>query len=579
MVILTRDEKNHDKIAHAKESFRVHLEAAEQLSGPAQADFFRKVREAEARFAASSTRTLELYNSGDLAGATQLHLDQEHPISHELEAAMRELQANAVRDMSEARTAFEADRRFLARSAATFSAVSLGVALLFGFVLSWSLVLPVRKIETVLASIASGDFARRVSVSNRDELGTLGRNLNATSSRLTQLWDELRSVSDHLQAVVDNAMDGIVTIDGTRTIRSFNPAAERIFGHGAADVVGRPLRLLLDETVTDAMARDLFRPQGETLRAHREVVGRRRDGGSFPMEVAVGEMSHRDRPLLVAVVRDITERKRAQEELALARDAALDASRAKSLFVANISHELRTPLNAIIGYSELLQEEITELGEDALIPSLEKINGAGRHLLGLINAVLDLSKIEAGKMDLCLETFAVPQLVQDVASIVQPLVDKHHNRLDVRCPDDLGEMHADQTKLRQALFNLLSNACKFTENGTVTVEVGRGVLAGVDSVTFRVTDTGIGMTPEQLGRLFQPFSQAEATTSKKYGGTGLGLVLSRRFCQMMGGDVTVESEPGKGTAFTIQLPREVQAVSNDASLQAAPATATATVTG
>ena len=375
MVILTRDEKNHDKITHAKESFRVHLEAAERLSDPAQADFFRKVRDAEARYAASSERTLHALPFGDFAGATRLHLDEEHPISHELEAAMSDLQRNAVREMSEARIAFEADRRFLAKAATAFSALSLGLALLFGFVLSWSFVLPLRKIETVLASIASGDFARRVSVSNRDELGALGRNVNATSGRLTQLWDELRSVSDHLQAVVDNAMDGIVTIDQTRTIRSFNPAAERIFGYAAAEVVGQPLRLLLDETVTDAMARDLFRPQAETLRTHREVIGRRQDGRTFPMEVAVGEMSDRDHRLLVAVVRDITERKRTQEELALARDAALEASRAKSAFVANMSHELRTPLNAIIGYSELLQEEVTELGEDALIPASRRSTG------------------------------------------------------------------------------------------------------------------------------------------------------------------------------------------------------------
>ena len=281
---------------------------------------------------------------------------------------MAELQRNAVREMSEARTAFEADRRFLAKAGTAFSALSLGLALLFGFVLSWSFVLPVRKIESVLASIAAGDFARRVSVSNRDELGALSRNVNATSGRLTQLWDELRSVSDHLQAVVDNAMDGIVTIDQTRTVRSFNPAAERIFGYAAAEVVGRPLQLLLGETVTEAMARDLFRQQAEAIRAHREVIGRHRDGRTFPMEVAVGEMSHQDRRLLVAVVRDITERKRAQEELALARDAALDASRAKSAFVANMSHELRTPLNAIIGYSELLQEEVAERGRGRADP-------------------------------------------------------------------------------------------------------------------------------------------------------------------------------------------------------------------
>jgi PAS domain S-box-containing protein len=557
MALLTRDESNNAKIARAKAAFTAHLDAVERLSGPGKADFFRRVREADARYTASSAHTLHLYAAGDVAGATALHLGQEHPISHELEAAMSELQKEAVQEMTAARQAFEADRKFLAWSVAAFSALSLGLALLFGFVLSWSFVLPVRKIEAVLEAIAAGDFARRVSVTNRDELGALSRNVNATSGRLTELWDELRSVSDHLQAVVDNAMDGILTVDETRTIRSFNPTAERIFGYAAAEIVGRPVQLLLSETGSDTVASELFRPQAELLRTHREAIGRRQDGRTFPMEVAVGEMWHRDHRLLVAVLRDITERKRAQEELALARDAALDASRAKSAFVANISHELRTPLNAIIGYSELLQEEATDLGEDALIPSLEKVNGAGRHLLGLINAVLDLSKIEAGKMDLWLETFPVGQLVQDVTAIVQPLVDKHHNRLVVQCPGDVGEMYADQTKLRQALFNLLSNSCKFTEQGTVTVQVQRGALAGVEWLTFRVSDTGIGMTPEQLGRLFQPFSQAEATTSKKYGGTGLGLVLSRHFCQMMGGDITVESEPGQGTAFTIRLPREV----------------------
>jgi signal transduction histidine kinase len=231
------------------------------------------------------------------------------------------------------------------------------------------------------------------------------------------------------------------------------------------------------------------------------------------------------------------------------------ASQHKSQFLANMSHELRTPLNAIIGYSEMLQEEVDDLGEAALLPDLQKINAAGKHLLGLINDILDLSKVEAGKMDLDLQTFSVPDLVRDVAAIVQPLVAKNANTLVVLCPDDVGSMHADLTKVRQALFNLLSNAAKFTERGTITLTVRRDPA---DWLTFAVSDTGIGMTEEQIGRLFEAFSQAEASTRTRYGGTGLGLAISRQFCRLMGGDITVASAPGQGSTFAVRLPVEVR---------------------
>ena len=235
------------------------------------------------------------------------------------------------------------------------------------------------------------------------------------------------------------------------------------------------------------------------------------------------------------------------------------ASRHKSQFLANMSHELRTPLNAIIGYSEMLQEEAEEIGEEAFIPDLQRVNVAGKHLLGLINDILDLSKIEAGRMDLYLETFSIPDLVRDVVSIVQPLVEKNGNTLAVSCTGDLGTMHGDQTKVRQALFNLLSNASKFTDHGTIRLTVERDAD---DGVAFGVADTGIGMTEEQLGRLFAAFSQAEASTRSRYGGTGLGLSISRHFCRLMGGDLTVESTYGRGSTFTVLLPATVLAASS-----------------
>jgi signal transduction histidine kinase/DNA-binding response OmpR family regulator len=256
--------------------------------------------------------------------------------------------------------------------------------------------------------------------------------------------------------------------------------------------------------------------------------------------------------------RRTTELQQSNEQLKQAQNAAEEANRTKSAFLANMSHELRTPMNAIIGYSEMLMEEADDLGQESFVPDLKKIHGAGKHLLALINDILDLSKIEAGKMTIYLESFDIPTAVSEVVSTIQPLVDKKHNRLAVVCPPELGSMRADLTKVRQTLFNLLSNASKFTENGTLTLAISRSVEAAGDWISFSVTDSGIGMTPEQIGKLFQAFTQADASTTRKFGGTGLGLAISRKFCQLMGGDITVTSEYGKGSTFTVRLPAEVQ---------------------
>ncbi len=243
-------------------------------------------------------------------------------------------------------------------------------------------------------------------------------------------------------------------------------------------------------------------------------------------------------------------------EMMAARDQAVEANKAKSAFLANMSHELRTPLNAIIGYSELLEEEFEDNDEQEYVTDVQKIKNAGKHLLSLINDVLDLSKIEAGRMDLYLETFDIGKMVKEIVTTVTPLIEKNTNALVVNMEPEIGVMYADQTKVRQILMNLLSNASKFTKQGTITLDVSRQSL-DYPAVVYSVTDSGIGMTPEQLGRLFQDFAQADASTTRNYGGTGLGLSISRRFSRMMGGDITVDSTPGQGSTFTVTLPAKV----------------------
>jgi signal transduction histidine kinase/CheY-like chemotaxis protein len=234
------------------------------------------------------------------------------------------------------------------------------------------------------------------------------------------------------------------------------------------------------------------------------------------------------------------------------------ANQTKSQFMANMSHELRTPLNAIIGYSEILAEDAAEMGEENFVRDVKNIHRAGVHLLGLVNDVLDISKIEAGKIELYLEEFALAELLEEILSTVKPLIQKKGNTLVVEAGDTAGMMRTDVTKVRQVLLNLLSNAAKFTENGTIILRVERFEDSGGERLVFHVSDEGIGMTPEQVGKLFQPFTQVDASTTRKYGGTGLGLVISKYFIEMMGGNVKVASESGHGTTFSVELPVRVK---------------------
>ena len=430
------------------------------------------------------------------------------------------------------------------------------------------------------------------SVRELQALGEVGQTLNSTldvetvlstiASRASQLagtdsctvyeWDEQAEAL--VLRVTHNLDDEIVAVARRSPIRR----GEGVGGRMAITLEPIQIADIAQEGAYAGPLRDVLLRTGTRgllgvplLREGRLIGGltvTRKTPGEFPAEVVDLLKTFASQSALAIqnarLFQEIGDKSRQLEQ----------ADRHKSEFLANMSHELRTPLNAIIGYSEMLQEDAADLGAEQFTDDLRKINAAGKHLLELINAVLDLSKIEAGKMELYLETFEVPALVHDIAAVIRPLAAKNSNRLDVQCPDRVGSMRADLTKVRQALFNLLSNACKFTDKGTVTLAVAREAIDGRDTVVFHVTDTGIGMTAEQLAKLFEAFSQADAATTRKYGGTGLGLALSRRLCRMMGGDVTVASEAGRGSTFTIRLPAEVaEAHEEPAPAPAAPAAA------
>jgi signal transduction histidine kinase/DNA-binding NarL/FixJ family response regulator len=334
-------------------------------------------------------------------------------------------------------------------------------------------------------------------------------------------------------------------------------------------LISRPI-LRLEDTMRVVSAKQNY--EVRALKFYDDEIGRLIDG----FNTMLSEIQQRDAALQGAndelktrtqeLEDEILNRKKTQEELLTAKRAAEDASRAKSAFLANMSHELRTPLNAIIGYSEMIEEEIQDSGQIENIQDVQKIEYAGKHLLALINDVLDLSKIEAGKMGLHLETFEVAMMIQEMVATLQPAIAKNSNTLQLRLADDLGMMRSDITKVRQILSNLLSNACKFTDHGTISLEANRSGAGSQEWMMFRIRDTGIGISEEQQENLFKEFAQADVSIARKYGGTGLGLAISNRFAQLMGGQISVDSEPGKGSVFTVQLPVHVSAEKVEAAL-------------
>ncbi|CAN5159000.1 hypothetical protein BH18CHL2_BH18CHL2_01710 [soil metagenome] len=438
MALLTRDDTYNAQIADAKKRFAELLDALER-SDPGDATFFRGVRDVNESYAASSGRVLDLYRGGDIAGATRLHLAEEHTASHVLEASMRALIASADQEMTQARSSFESDRLLLTTAVVAFSALSVLVALALGFVLSWAFILPVRKMERALAEITGGNFAQRIEVPNRDEFGALTRDLNATSERLARLFDDQRALA--------------------RTLALTNASLER-------------------------------------------------------------------------------------------------ASEAKSRFLASVSHELRTPMNAILGFTDALLAGVDGPLNDEQKASLGWVQRGGRDLLGLINEILDLSKIEAGKLTIDPQPFDPRELVESVVAQHRSLAAQKGISFTWRDAGAPAEVVLDGQRVRQILVNLFGNALKFTREGEVRVET-----SGADEA-FRVAvrDTGSGIAPDQHEAIFEEFRQAEGAPP----GTGLGLAISRRLARAMGGDITLESEPGSGSVFYLTLPLDCRTGPADA---------------
>jgi signal transduction histidine kinase/CheY-like chemotaxis protein len=471
------------------------------------------------------------------------------------------------------------------------------------------LLAPIRQLREGAALIGSGNLGQRISVTTGDELQTLADQFNDMAAKLQESHADLekkialrthelaQSVAE-LRALGEVSQTVISTLDLETVLSTIVANAVQLSGTeaGAIYVYDEPsqeFRLRSTYGMSEAMIaaltqhgvdfRDSTIAQAAAQRTPVQIADLR-EGSISPLHEIIVQAGFRALlavPLLrpggivgALVVRrkepgqfpkhaiDLLQTFAAQSGVAI-RNAELFkeveeksrelevASKHKSQFLANMSHELRTPLNAIIGYSEILQEDAADKGDQESISDLQKIESAGRHLLGLINNILDLSKIEAGKMDIFFEAVDIQAVLKEVVSIIKPLADKSENVIEVICPADIGSFRSDQTKVKQCLLNLLSNANKFTSKGTLTLTVAR---EGNSRVCLRVSDSGVGMTEEQLGRLFQAFSQADASTTKRFGGTGLGLAITRHFCTMLGGDVTVESRPGKGSTFTIRLP-------------------------
>jgi len=399
---------------------------------------------------------------------------------------------------------------------------------------------PLEKLVGFTRLVGGGDLRQRADIDRADEVGQLAKAFNAMVERLGQT-----TVSkDYVDNILRSMGEALIVTDCAGRVRRVNPSTVELLGYSEAELAGKlAIRLVAEGEAP---------PGGASL----ERTYLTKDGRPIPVLLSSAELRSASGATegYVWLAQDMTELKRIQGEVVRARDAAEEANRAKSRFLANMSHELRTPLNAIIGYSQMLQEDYIGPHQEEVHSDLEKIERSGHILLGIVNDILDLSKIEAGRERVELQNVDVAALLEDVYNAVEPLARQQGNVVRIDCPEHARLAYADLPKLRQSVLNLVNNACKFTENGQVSVAVNKLRSGSGEWTEVSVSDTGIGIGAEHLGKLFQPFSQVDGSATRKYNGTGLGLALSKKFCQMMGGDITVASEPGRGSRFAIRVP-------------------------
>jgi signal transduction histidine kinase/CheY-like chemotaxis protein/HAMP domain-containing protein len=618
LALLSQDEAAIAKVLRENNRFNSMLPGLEAEGTTEQQGLIEQIRSSQDDAMATVADMANAIRDGKLGSVTGSLLNRLERLDDGITMRVGQLVEAEQNRMARLRDNVNAANRRSLILTTLFAVSAVLLAWFCGFVISWSFVLPVRAAQDFLGHVAAGNFGRSITVPNRDEFGALGDSLNHMNQELHRFDVEQRSAASELgrlnerlthsvgqltalhevgqaisstldmetvlKAIVSRAVQ-LTGLDGGSIyeyderseefhLRAAENADEEILaalrrtsirkGEGAVGrtvLTGEPTQIpdIQDQSYQTRLREVLIRAGYRALLVvpllrEKQIIGAlavsRKLSGPFAPEVVELLKTFAAQSALAIqnarLFRDLAEKGK-QLEI---------ASQLKSQFLANMSHELRTPLNAIIGISEMLHEDACDLKREGELEPLERVLRAARHLLALINDILDLSKIEAGKMEIHLDTFAIAPLVADVVDTVSTLAAKSGNRVVVDCAADIGMMRGDQTRIRQALLNLASNATKFTERGTVTIGAKRVTENSREWVTMAVTDTGIGLTREQMGRLFQEFVQADASTTRKYGGTGLGLAISRRFCQMMGGDISVDSEPGRGSIFTIRLPAD-----------------------
>jgi signal transduction histidine kinase/DNA-binding response OmpR family regulator len=516
-------------------------------------DYMRQIEVAAAEFDKYAKQAIALYRKGDrLAGDTQFARARE--FGSQVNVLLWDVQRKLVTEFLAEQASLLPPFANAAEVATGLTALAVTIGAFLTFVILRSILGPMSRIVRAVHGLTSDNPDVEIPPRSADEFGRVTDALRLLSYSLKER-DHLareterqrKTLSDAIESIAEgftlyDANDRLVVAN--QRFRNIHPAFAALAEKHA------PFSAIVDAGEQHVVRSRVTTEEPRTDQGHRtrgivqlyddrwiQISARETHEGGFTV-----------------VYTDITELRKRQEELEEARDQAQRANQVKSRFLANMSHELRTPLNAIIGYSQILQEDLSDRGQQDFLPDVAKIEVAGNHLLSLINDILDLSKIEAGRMEIYKEWFNVADLVGDVEMLVRPLASRHDNILVIKCPPHIGSVESDITKIKQTLLNLLSNAAKFTKEGTIELLVERSGEADACTLTFSVSDTGIGMDEEQLGRLFQAFSQADNSTSSKFGGTGLGLAISRSFAQMLGGELTVTSKAGEGSRFVFAVP-------------------------